>query len=81
MNSATPEAPPKWVLALALFSLVLGLTGCQTKPPQTGLSAEQIAVLQERGFELRDEGWEFGMSTRCCSATISTVSIPTAATP
>ena len=48
----------------ALFSLVLGLAGCQTKPPQTGLSAEQIAVLQEQGFELRDEGWEFGMSSK-----------------
>ena len=33
-------------------------------PPQTGLSAEQIAVLQEQGFELRDEGWEFGMSSK-----------------
>nr|WP_232354912.1 OmpA family protein [Pseudomonas aeruginosa] len=52
------------MLALALFSLVLGLAGCQTKPPQTGLSAEQIAVLQEQGFELRDEGWEFGMSSK-----------------
>ena len=29
-----------------------------------GLSAEQIAVLQEQGFELRDEGWEFGMSSK-----------------
>ena len=28
------------------------------------LSAEQIAVLQEQGFELRDEGWEFGMSSK-----------------
>ncbi|MGV8822298.1 OmpA family protein, partial [Pseudomonas aeruginosa] len=27
-------------------------------------SAEQIAVLQEQGFELRDEGWEFGMSSK-----------------
>ncbi|MFO5966385.1 hypothetical protein ACLBUO_33390, partial [Pseudomonas aeruginosa] len=48
----------------ALLSLVLGLAGRQTKPPQTGLSAEQIAVLQEQGFELRDEGWEFGMSSK-----------------
>lgn len=55
---------PSRLLALALFSLVLGLAGCQTKPPQTGLSAEQIAVLQEQGFELRDEGWEFGMSSK-----------------
>ncbi|EPQ6933261.1 OmpA family protein [Pseudomonas aeruginosa] len=55
---------PSRLLALALFSLMLGLAGCQTKPPQTGLSAEQIAVLQEQGFELRDEGWEFGMSSK-----------------
>lgn len=55
---------PSRLLVLALFSLVLGLAGCQTKPPQTGLSAEQIAVLQEQGFELRDEGWEFGMSSK-----------------
>ncbi|MFO6068942.1 hypothetical protein ACLBT0_28095, partial [Pseudomonas aeruginosa] len=27
---------PSRLLALALFSLVLGLAGCQTKPPQQG---------------------------------------------
>ncbi|VCY57892.1 hypothetical protein BANRA_03770 [Pseudomonas aeruginosa] len=56
---------PSRLLILALFGLLLGLAGCQTKPPQTtGLTAEQIAVLQEQGFELRDEGWEFGMSSK-----------------
>ena len=35
---------PSRLLALALFSLVLGLAGCQTKPPQTGLSAEEFGM-------------------------------------
>jgi len=40
---------------------VLALTGCQTAP-QKGLSAAQVAVLQQQGFELTDEGWAFGLS-------------------
>ncbi|HBO0857375.1 OmpA family protein [Pseudomonas aeruginosa] len=61
-----PQFHPSKLLVFALFGLLLGLAGCQSKPPQpqTGLSAEQIAVLQEQGFELRDEGWEFGMSSK-----------------
>ena len=45
-----------WLLA------VLVLTGCQTAAPQKGLSAAQIAVLKQQGFELTDEGWAFGLS-------------------
>ncbi|WP_093426444.1 MULTISPECIES: OmpA family protein [unclassified Pseudomonas] len=40
---------------------MLALTGCQTAP-QKGLTAAQIAVLKQQGFELTDEGWAFGLS-------------------
>ncbi|MBK5535519.1 OmpA family protein [Pseudomonas sp. TH08] len=39
----------------------LTLTGCQTAPPK-GLTPAQIAVLKQQGFELTEEGWEFGLS-------------------
>ncbi|MBV4474715.1 OmpA family protein [Pseudomonas botevensis] len=53
-------------LATRLFTTVLlmtllALTGCQTAP-QKGLTPAQIAVLKQQGFELTDEGWEFGLS-------------------
>lgn len=46
---------------LTLFMAMLALTGCQTAP-QKGLTAAQIAVLKQQGFELTDEGWAFGLS-------------------
>lgn len=48
-------------LAIPLFMALLALTGCQTAP-QKGLSSAQVAVLQQQGFELTDEGWAFGLS-------------------
>ena len=44
-----------------LLLAVLALSGCQTAPPK-GLSPAQVAVLKQQGFELTDEGWEFGLS-------------------
>ena len=44
-----------------LLMAVLALTGCQTAP-QKGLTPAQVAVLKQQGFELTDEGWEFGLS-------------------
>jgi outer membrane protein OmpA-like peptidoglycan-associated protein len=57
---------PVFTLAIRLFSALLliatlALTGCQTAP-QKGLTPTQVAVLQQQGFELTDEGWEFGLS-------------------
>lgn len=46
---------------IGLFVALLALGGCQTAP-QKGLSPAQIAVLQQQGFELTDEGWAFGLS-------------------
>ncbi|WP_248800255.1 OmpA family protein [Pseudomonas sp. MWU13-2105] len=46
---------------LALFTALLALAGCQTAPPK-GLSAAQITVLKQQGFQLTDEGWAFGLS-------------------
>jgi outer membrane protein OmpA-like peptidoglycan-associated protein len=55
-----------FTLAIRLFSALLlmaalVLTGCQTAP-QKGLTPAQVAVLKQQGFELTDEGWEFGLS-------------------
>ncbi|WP_438300612.1 OmpA family protein [Pseudomonas sp. NMS19W] len=44
-----------------LLTAMLALTGCQTAP-QKGLTPAQIAVLKQQGFELTDDGWEFGLS-------------------
>ncbi|CNI03254.1 OmpA family protein [Yersinia bercovieri] len=49
-----------WLSFFAICLLVLA--GCQTKP--AGLSAEQIAALQEQGFKLTDNGWEFGLANK-----------------
>ncbi|PSS58274.1 OmpA family protein [Pseudomonas sp. BBP2017] len=43
--------------------MLLALSGCQSVPPK-GLTAEQIALLQQQGFRLTDEGWEFGLSSK-----------------
>lgn len=52
--------PVRLFSALMLMAM-LALTGCQTAP-QKGLSAAQVAVLKQQGFELTDDGWEFGLS-------------------
>ena len=44
-----------------LLIAVMALTGCQTAP-QKGLTPAQVAVLQQQGFELTDDGWAFGLS-------------------
>lgn len=44
-----------------LLTAMLTLTGCQTAP-QKGLTPAQVAVLKQQGFELTDDGWEFGLS-------------------
>ncbi|BBP63125.1 MULTISPECIES: OmpA family protein [Pseudomonas] len=54
------QLPLRRFAAFVLIA-VLALTGCQTAP-QKGLSAAQVAVLQQQGFELTDEGWAFGLS-------------------
>jgi outer membrane protein OmpA-like peptidoglycan-associated protein len=57
---------PVFTLAVRLFSALLlmaalTLSGCQTAP-QKGLTPAQVAVLKQQGFELTDDGWEFGLS-------------------
>lgn len=52
---------PQRFFTLILFMAVMALTGCQTAP-QKGLTAAQVAVLKQQGFELTDEGWAFGLS-------------------
>ncbi|AHM75845.1 OmpA family protein [Yersinia hibernica] len=52
---------PLWISFFALCLLVL--VGCQAKPHQ-GLTPEQIAALQEQGFKLTDNGWEFGLANK-----------------
>ncbi len=55
-----------FTLPVRLFSALLMITaltlsGCQTAP-QKGLTPAQVAVLKQQGFELTDDGWEFGLS-------------------
>lgn len=52
---------PIRIFSILLLMATLTLTGCQTAP-QKGLTPAQIAVLKQQGFELTDEGWEFGLS-------------------
>ncbi|WP_177433344.1 MULTISPECIES: OmpA family protein [Pseudomonas] len=57
---------PVFKLPFRLFSALLLITaltlsGCQTAP-QKGLTPAQVAVLKQQGFELTDDGWEFGLS-------------------
>ena len=47
-----------WLLGLG------ALAGCQSAPPQHGLSEKQFAVLKDAGFKHTDEGWEFGLNDR-----------------
>lgn len=49
------------VFVIGLLVALLALSGCQTAPPK-GLTPAQIAVLQQQGFELTDDGWAFGLS-------------------
>ncbi len=52
---------------LSAIFLVLGLAACQA--PQSGFSAEQIAVLRENGFKPAEDNWELGMADRLLFAT------------
>ena len=52
---------PVRLFSAVLLMALLALTGCQTAP-QKGLTPAQVAVLKQQGFELTDEGWEFGVS-------------------
>jgi outer membrane protein OmpA-like peptidoglycan-associated protein len=49
------------VMFFTLLVALLALGGCHTPPPN-GLTAAQVAVLKQQGFELTDEGWAFGLS-------------------
>lgn len=51
-------------LLAALALLMLTLCGCQAASPKKGLQPEQIAVLQQQGFILGDDGWELGISSK-----------------
>lgn len=50
-------------MRLVVFGLLCAstlLAGCQSSPK--GLSAEQVAVLKQHGFQWTDSGWELGLS-------------------
>jgi outer membrane protein OmpA-like peptidoglycan-associated protein len=51
-------------LFVALVLLILTLYGCQAPSPKAGLQPGQIAVLQQQGFVLGDDGWELGISSK-----------------
>ncbi|WP_460094245.1 OmpA family protein [Pseudomonas sp. S2_B03] len=52
---------PVRLFSALLMIAALTLSGCQTTP-QKGLTPAQVAVLKQQGFELTDDGWEFGLS-------------------
>ncbi len=52
---------PFRLFSALLLITALTLSGCQTAP-QKGLTPAQVAVLKQQGFELTDDGWEFGLS-------------------
>ncbi len=52
---------PVRLFSALLLITALTLSGCQTAP-QKGLTPAQVAVLKQQGFELTDDGWEFGLS-------------------
>ena len=52
---------PSRLFSTLMLMAILALSGCQTAP-QKGLSEAQVAVLKQQGFELTDDGWEFGLS-------------------
>lgn len=50
-------------MRLVVFGLLCSsalLAGCQSSPK--GLTAEQVAVLEQQGFQWTDAGWELGLS-------------------
>ncbi len=55
--------PVRRVHIIILLALGLLLSGCQALP-EPGLSAKQIAVLQQHGFSPVEAGWELGMSQK-----------------
>jgi outer membrane protein OmpA-like peptidoglycan-associated protein len=72
---------------VAIGLLMLALAACQAPPakeeapqaveaPRTRLKPEQIAVLKEQGFQLKDEGWEFDMSSKVLFGNDSDVLTP-----
>lgn len=48
----------RWMLVLACAA---GLAACQT---MSGLTAAQIAVLKENGFQLTEDGWELDLASK-----------------
>lgn len=56
------------LLAAVILGMSLALGGCQTptppSAPQTGLSQSQIAVLQQQGFKLTEDGWALSFADK-----------------
>ena len=52
---------PVRLFSALLLIAALTLSGCQTSPKKR-LTPAQVAVLKQQGFELTDDGWEFGLS-------------------
>ncbi|MDR6585135.1 putative positive effector of YfiN activity, OM lipoprotein [Herbaspirillum sp. BH-1] len=66
MTLATSSLSSRLLAAMLLGSTLL-LSGCQTPPPaapQAGLTQSQVALLQQQGFHLTDEGWELSFADK-----------------
>lgn len=51
-------------LVFSLALCLLMLSSCATAHRQSGLTEAQIAVLEEQGFKLTDDGWMFGLPSK-----------------
>lgn len=56
------------VLFIALLA-ALTMSACQTVPPKPAFTPEQIAALQDLGFEEGDDGWALNLGSRILFAT------------
>lgn len=52
-----------WCQYAGMALCIIFLAACQAKPV-TGLTPEQIAVLQKNGFTQTDAGWELGLDAK-----------------
>ncbi|MBB6191366.1 OOP family OmpA-OmpF porin [Sphingobium wenxiniae] len=65
-----------------IFTLLLpmfALAACQTvqpQPQQAGFTPQQVAALQQQGFEPAGDDWQFGMADRLLFATDESTLIP-----
>lgn len=65
--------------SLSLLLPLFALAACQTvqpRPHQAGFTPQQVATLQQQGFEPAGDDWQFGMADRLLFGTDESTLIP-----